>query len=122
MKTLLFLICLSGCLSSEAPIKTIEVKNVKTTSDSIYCGAACDKLRNIDIKNGNNNCAPYYQDWIVSGPDFVSTFNCKQFCERTEIYYTYPNMKPKCVLDKVQSCPKDLIDCDVQMIWRQRTQ
>jgi hypothetical protein len=97
--TCLFFIILCGCgclLKGDAP------PNVRVIPGIELCGKACDKMRELDVKNANEDCKPYYADMVVDNQNMT----CAEFCE-----YEMQNsvdMQPKCIIDNVEVCSVDM--------------
>lgn len=96
----LFIICLFicgcwGCYGEEPP-------NIRTIPGIELCDQACNKLKELDVKHGDEDCKPYYEDITVDGVIYTCSDFCKYEMSRSV------DLKTKCVLDNVEICSVDM--------------
>ena len=94
---LILLFLLIGCDKTVDP-RIVVIPGIR------YCREACEKLQDLDKKNGNEDCKPYYEDIIVDG----RVMTCLNFC-RYEMSNSV-DLHPKCILDNVESCVPDMLE------------
>jgi hypothetical protein len=99
----LFLICVLLCgTGSSSCYNYNDDPNIRVIPGVELCGQACDKLKALDVKHGDEDCKIYYEDITVDG----KVMDCKGFCE-----YQMSNsvqLNTSCLLNEVEICSVDI--------------